>query len=155
MILQKHKSKVTNMNFCIGSDSITITNEYTYLGLKLTPNTKFTVANQQLSEKAMHALYKICKHIDFHFLPQKIAGKIFDCVISPILLYNSEVCGVYMDNDFTKWDKSSTEKTHLKYCKLYLGVNRKASNVASRGELGRFPLLFPMLKRILNYIKSK
>ena len=62
--------------------------------------------------------------------------------------------GAYTDNDFTKLDKSSTEKNHLKYCKLYLGVNRKASNFASRGELGRFPLLFPMLKRILNYIKS-
>jgi hypothetical protein len=70
----------------------------------------------------------------------------FDVVISLILLCNSEVCGPYIDNDFTKWDKSFTEKTHLKYCKLYLGVNRKASNVASRGELGRFALLFPMLK---------
>jgi hypothetical protein len=86
-----------------------------YLGLKLTPNTKFTVANQQLSEKAMHTLYKIRKHIDFHLLPPKIACKIFDGVISPILLYNSEVWGAYIDDDFTKWDKSSTEKTHLKY----------------------------------------
>jgi hypothetical protein len=65
--------------------------------------------------------------------------KILDGVISPILLYNSEVWGAYIDDDFTKWDKSSTEKTHLKYCKLYLGVNRKASNFGSRGELGRFP----------------
>jgi hypothetical protein len=94
----------------------------------------------------MHALYKIRKHIDFHCLRPKIAGKIFDGVISLILLCNSEVCGAYIDNDFTKWDKSFTEKNHLKYLKLYLGVNRKASNVASRGELGRFALLFPMLK---------
>ena len=47
-----------------------MTNEYTYLGLKLTPNTKFDIASQQLSEKAIHALYKICKQIDLHQLHQ-------------------------------------------------------------------------------------
>jgi hypothetical protein len=43
-------------------------------------------------------------------------------------------------------------KAHLKFCKLYLGVNRKASNVASRGELGKFPILLPIIKRTLSYI---
>jgi hypothetical protein len=68
MILQKHKSKVQNLNLFIGNNPVSITNEYTYLGLKLTPNTTFTVANQQLSDKAKHALYKIRKNIDFHCL---------------------------------------------------------------------------------------
>ncbi|CAB4021132.1 Hypothetical predicted protein [Paramuricea clavata] len=62
--------------------------------------------------------------------------------------------GAYMDNDFAKWDKTVTEKAHLKFCKLYLGVNRKASNLASRGELGRYPLQISILKRILRYIKN-
>jgi hypothetical protein len=75
-------------------------------------------------------------------------------VISPILLYNSEVWGAYANNDFTKWDKTEIEKTHLKVCKLYLRVNRKASNIASRGELGRLPLLIPIFKRTLNYINN-
>jgi hypothetical protein len=62
------------------------------------------------------------------------------------------VWGAYTIADFTKWDKTWTEKAHLKFCKLYLGVNRKASNVASRGELGKFPLLLPIIKRTLSYI---
>ena len=107
----------------------------------MTPNTKFNNAYQQLSEKAIHAVYKIRKQIDFHNLPPKLACRIFDSVISPILLYNSEIWGAYADNDFTKWDKTQTEKTDLKFCKLYLGVNRKASNNGSRGELGKFPLI--------------
>ena len=49
--------------------------------------------------------------------------------------------GAYTIGDFTKWDKTWTEK-----------VNRKASNVASRGELGKFPLLLPIIKRTLSYI---
>ena len=129
-----------------------MTNEYTYLGLKLTPNTKFDIASQQLSEKAIHVLYKIRKQIDLHQLPPKLACKIFNSVISLIFLYNSEVWGAYTIRDFTKWDKTWTEKAHLKFCKLYLGVNRKASNVASRGELGKFPLLLPIIKRTLSYI---
>ena len=34
-----------------------------------------------------------------------------------------------------------------------MGVNRQASNIASRGELGKFPLLIPILKRLFSYIK--
>ena len=45
------------------------------------------------------------------------------------------------------------KKTHLKFCKIYLGVNRKASNNASRGELGKFPLLISIFKRLFSYIK--
>ena len=152
MILQKHKSKPKNIQFNIGKNLISMTNEYTYLGLKLTPNTKFDIASQQLSEKAIHVLYKIRKQIDLHQLPPKLACKIFNSVISLIFLYNSEVWGAYTIRDFTKWDKTWTEKAHLKFCKLYLGVNRKASNVASRGELGKFPLLLPIIKRTLSYI---
>jgi hypothetical protein len=61
MILQKHNSKLPKLDFFLGDKRIDITNEYTYLGLKLTPNTKFTAATQQLSEKALHALFKIRK----------------------------------------------------------------------------------------------
>jgi hypothetical protein len=45
------------------------------------------------------------------------------------------------------------KKTHLKFCKLYLGVSRRASNIACRGELGKFPLLISIKKNIINYIK--
>ena len=62
------------------------------------------------------------------------------------MLYSSEIWGAYIDNDYFKWDKTVIEKTHLKFCKLYLGVNRKASNLASRGELGRYPLQVAIVK---------
>jgi hypothetical protein len=99
MIFQKHNSKKQNqnLNFTIGNKPGDITNEYTYLGLKITPNAKFSVATKHLSEKAMHALYKIRKNVDFHCLPANLASKIFDSVFSPILLYNSEIWGAYID----------------------------------------------------------
>jgi hypothetical protein len=50
-----------------------------------------------------------------------------------ILLYNAEVWGVYIKNDFNNWDKLPVEKVHLKFCKIYTDVGRKT---ASRSELG-------------------
>ena len=152
MVLQKHNSKLQNTNFSLGDQRIDITSEYTYLGLKLPQNTKFNVATQQLSEKAMHALFKIRKQLDFYHLCPKLAMKIFDGIVFPILLYNSEVWSAYAFKGFSKWDKTLIEKSHLKFCKAYLGANKKATNIASRGELGKFPLVVAILKRTFTYL---
>ena len=40
------------------------------------------------------------------------------------------------------WDRTSVEKGHLYFCKSYLGVNRNATNIACRTEMGHFPLKF-------------
>ena len=153
MIFQKHNSKVPKLNFSIGNNTVEITKEYTYLGLKLEPNGKFKLTQKQLCEKALHALHKIRRQLDISSLSPKAAIKIFNGVISPILLYNSEVWGAYQKNDYNKWDNSQTEKAHLRFCKLYLGVNRKATNIACRAELGKFPLLITIQKNIMNYLK--
>ena len=49
--------------------------------------------------------------------------------------------GVYAKPDFKTWDGSQIEKAHLQFCKRYLEINNKASNIACRAELGRFPVL--------------
>lgn len=40
---------------------------------------------------------------------------------------------------------------HTKVCKVILGVNKKATNNAVRGELGSFPLLIPLLCLSIKY----
>ena len=72
-------------------------------------------------------------------------------MISPILLYNSEIWGSYVQSDFKAWNSSQIERTHQQFCKRYLEVSKKASNVACRDELGRFPLIIAINQRILNY----
>jgi hypothetical protein len=74
MILQKHNSKLQTLDFFLVDKRIDITNEYTYFGL--TPDTKFSVMTQQ-SEKAMHALFKIRKNLDFRKLTPKLAIKAY------------------------------------------------------------------------------
>ena len=73
-------------------------------------------------------------------------------MISPILTYNREVWGAFAKSDFKSWDSYAIEKTNLQFCKRYLEVHNKASNIACRAELGKFPLIIDINKKTLNYL---
>ena len=60
--------------------------------------------------------------------------------------------GAFVKSDFKSWDSSAIEKTHLQFCKRYLQVHNKASNTACRAELGKFPMIIDINKKILNYL---
>ena len=57
-------------------------------------------------------------------------------MISPILLYGSEVWGAYEYNsnqeNLHKWDKSPIEAVHTQFLKRLLGFNRSTRNIKSR-----------------------
>ena len=78
--------------------------------------------------------------------------KLFDSIISTILSYNSEVWGAYIKHDFNEWDNLRIEKVNLKFCRLYLGVGRKANSIACRGELGKLPLIIKIHKQLFKYV---
>ena len=43
------------------------------------------------------------------------------------------------------------EKTHLRFCKMFLEVNKKAANHATRAEMRRFPIQISIISLILKY----
>lgn len=90
-------------------------------------------------------------------IPVDLSCKLFDTLIRPIILYNSEIW--FMDEYFSvtksiqrsianntycdKWslsDKHPFEKIHTRFCKSVLGLRKTASNFAAKAELGRLPL---------------
>ena len=137
MIFQKRPRKSIDINFNIGTESIEIAQEYTYLATRLTPTGNFTLALGHL---------KLL--IDLDLIPHPK----FLTMIFPILSYNSEIWGMDTKQDFKAWDRSPIEKIHLKFCKRYLEVNNKASNIACRAELGRLPQIIPINQRIMKYL---
>ena len=145
MIFQKCGRKPKNLHFYYQNQLIEIVQEYTYLGIKLTPNGKFTMAQKRLCEKSFASHFHISK------LPHRLVFKIFDATVLPILTYGGEVWGVSKHANFKKWDQSHAEKIHLKFCKHYLELNRKASNSATRSELGRLPIQITLVKKSLKY----
>ena len=52
-----------------------------------------------------------------------------------------------MPNQILKPGTAQKSKAHLQFCKRYLEVNNKASNVACRAELGRLPLNITINKK--------
>ena len=72
-----------------------------------------------------------------------LALDLFDKIISPILLYGSEIWG-------TRY-AGSIEYVHRKFCKYVLNVSINASNAAVLGELGRRPLRVQYNFRCVKY----
>ena len=63
--------------------------------------------------------------------------KLFDALISSILLYGSEIWGVDCNDQIAK---VPAELVQIKFLKWLLGVNKYCSNNASRAETGKFPI---------------
>ena len=151
MIFQKRAKKYIDSNFHIDNEPVEIVQNYTYLGTVISSTGNFSLALDKLKEKALHALFSLRKHTNLSKLSPFLASKIFEAMISPILTYNSEVWGAYTKSDLKSWDSTQIEKSHLQFCKRYLEVSNKASNVACRAELGRFPLIIAINQKIMNY----
>ena len=45
-----------------------------------------------------------------------------------------------------------TEKSHSRFMKYILGVNRKASNITVMSELKRYPIYFSVILSMLKYL---
>ena len=89
------------------------------------------------ANKAKYALSNIIK---LKTLPVKVALRLFDAAVLPILTYGSEIWALNSTSDHEKWDRSSIERTHLDFLRHILGVNRSVNNLLCRAEVGRFPI---------------
>ena len=118
--------------------------------MNFSANGSFTNHKEKLKEKqARRSIFATRRYLDFLRLPTNFNSKLFDTLFLPILNYCSEVWGVYDKYD-NSWEKDMIEKTHIYFCKLCLGVNKRSPDVASRNEIGRLPL---KLKISLNILK--
>ncbi len=119
MIFQKRsRSQETQHIFTLGTDQITRTSHYNYLGLKITSTGNFNHAVNELRDKARRAFYAITRQCPIE-IPIKMWLKIVESVIGPIALYGSEVWGPLTNpsQDLTKWEKHPTETLHAELCK--------------------------------------
>ena len=135
--------------FKTGKQPIQITNSYIYLGITFTSPGSFSLAQQKLSNKATSPLYNFLSKINIYNGASVVTiFKPFDSLANPILFYNHEIWGCFLksigskNNKFVSkiFDERIPETMHNKVSKMALGAHSKASNLAVKGELGRFPL---------------
>lgn len=164
VIIFNKAGRLIRHKFFYKNSEIDCVSNYKYLGIFFTASGSFSVARNELYKKALKGYYKLRK--DFLSLNPSIktSMKVFDHTIKPILLYGSEIWGVFNVNN-NKFKQSQNqnilindcyknlkcETLHIKFCKYILGLHKKSTNHASLSELGRHPLHFNIVKSMLKY----
>ena len=148
-------NKMINCDFKVGSTPIENVKTFTYLGFSISAkNCNFQPTIDDLSIKATRAIFSLTSKMKLSKLPTKIAIKIFNSQIVPILLYGSEIWGPYLNIDFASWEKNKIERKQTQFLKQTLGCYINTSNIMVRGETGCRPLLNQIIKRYISYYKN-
>ena len=101
--------------------------------MTLNPYGNFTLAREELKKVRLKALYKLRKEMGDNFRENNMLTiKLFDALISGILLYGSEIWGVDCNDQIAK---DSAELVHIEFLKWLLSVNKYCSNSACRAEI--------------------
>ena len=148
-------NKLIKSDFNVGSSPIENVKTFTYLGFTISAkNCQFQSTIDDLSIKANRAIFAIKSKIKLSKLPIRLAIKIFNSQIMPILLYGSEIWGPYMDYNFDTWDSTKIERIHTQFLKQVLGCNIQTSNNMIRADTGCRPLITHLIKRFILYAKN-
>ena len=146
MVFSRGNQKI-NTTFNINGEKLENVKEFKYLGITIHKKScSFTPTLKHFKLKATRALYSLRAKININNLPIKVALKLFDAIIKPILLYGSEVWEPFLNQDTTKWDQNDLEKTYTQFLKQILGVNRSTTTVMVRGDLNRHSLQDEILR---------
>ncbi len=155
--VNKQKSKVIIFNsngksflnhFKIENDILETVKSYCYLGVTINYTGNLNLAKAVLMEKGRKAWFKINKIVSVDN-PCNLLEKLFDTLVSPIILYSSEVWGAQGKGPS---DSDPHEYLHLKFIKEILGVHYKATYVACMTELNRKPLRVLVQIKIINFL---
>ena len=158
IIFNKGGHKISRFKFCLHGDPIEIVQSYCYLGIVFSSCGSFSGAVKTLTDKARKAFFALRK-FDTSNDPL-LTIKLFDALVLPVTTYNIEVWGPYfltesrigcVDAFKSMLDSNEVEKINVKLCKYVLGVSRKSSNDAVRGELGRHPILLGSMHRWIKF----
>ena len=162
MVFNKSGRKLENIfEFKLDGKCLEITDEYQYLGLKLRPSGSFSLAVQELNDKASRAWFGI-SNIVFKNKRMQIDRifTLFDSLVTPVATYCSPLWlpfNIPTKNLETKvglhnyWEKFKCETLNQKCGRISLSVNSKTTRLAVLGELGRYPLFLQSLAQCLNY----
>ena len=155
-------SKLHTPKLLINGHEIESVNQYKYLGVLFSLNGNFKCALNDVYSRGLKAFFKIPNL--FKNIPCDINNfmYIFDHTVKPVLLYSSEILGMFniksskkhsgKDDVFEQiYNLLLAEKTNLTMCRYLLGVNKKTCKLALYGELGRYPLYINIIMNMIKY----
>lgn len=148
IIFNPRGNLIKQQKFLYDNTEIDIVPEYVYLGLKLHCSGNLTTAIKDLVMKGKKALFKMRSYYPISLQSKlKTSMKLFDSLILPVITYCCEIWSQNLSHSKT----NLVENLHNSFCKQILGLSSKASNSATKAELGRFPIINPIHTRMLKY----
>ncbi len=158
IIVFQNGGRRVEIPFFIGFQKIDHTKSYKYLGTILSDTGSFKLNVNNLKKKGLRASFIISKNIGSVSKPSTSLN-IYEKVIEPILLYNSEVTGACIPKtwDYDKfvkkmWDiGKELNKVTLGFLRQALGVHKKSSTLAILAETGKYPICISMFTRMIKY----
>lgn len=117
---------------------------FTYVGMYFSSTLSLYKMAEENAIKAKKALIVLLISIlPLASLNSDSFFKIFDTKISPIMLYGSELWGMF--------DIHAIENIQTYACKRFLHTSLRSCNAAILGDLGRFPIKILAMKRCISY----
>lgn len=154
-------SRISNSKFYIKDTEIESVRVYKYLGVLFSINGSFTNALSDMFCRGQKAFFKLTSI--FKNMPCDVEKfmYVFDHTVKPVLLYSSEILGIFQSKNTYKnninnlfetvYKNLPLEKVNLSMCRYVLSVNRKTSKLALYGELGRYPLYIDIVISMVKY----
>ena len=130
-VFEKRK-QIVQADFKLNGESVEIVDSFCYLGMKLTHTGNLSYAVKTLSQQALVAYNNILSIFSRVKLDMKTKLSLFEAMVVPILLYGSELWGIF--------EFKEVDKLQIKFYKHILGVRQQTPNAAVYGELGKYPL---------------
>ena len=132
--------------------------EYKYLGTIVSNSGNFRQNELYLKNKGLRASFSLLKNIGLNMKPSSFL-KLFERVIQPILLYNSEVTQAFIPvtwnyQKFERkiWDQGKEiNKVLTNFLRQILGTHKKTTNFGVMSEVGKYPLIIRAYIHIIKY----
>ena len=161
MVFGKY-SKGAELNHNIGNVMVKSCQEYPYLGTIMTPSNSFAKCRVHLFKQANKAMWGFLKEVNTQNGGKaSTIIKLFNSLVMLVLLYNSEIWGSFLKvkslHNFTKFKDNLFDESHKheqllnRLCKYTLGIPKKSSNIAAKGELGIYHLNIEISVRIIKF----
>ena len=161
-IVVSKKGRQPFLKHKVGNITIKTCNEYTYLGTTFTQSNSFKVARKQLQKKASKAMFTFLRHINTcEGAKPRTVIKLFNSLVKPILIYNSEVRGAFLKpnkmRDLVQFSTYMFDESHFheilqsKLCRYIIDVHKTSSSLAVKGELGVYPISINIYINIMKF----
>ena len=142
--------KLMKDEFKFDNNTLECVKHYRYLGVYFSVSGIFNFVQDDIYKKASKASFKLTKLVSSSEPSINTSLHLFDHLIKPIVLYGSEIWGMFKTNSsacmrddgfaFQNIFKNNiTDKAQTRYLKYILGVNKYSSNMAVLSETGRYP----------------